>query len=236
MSTKESIIILKNAQDLDSELYHALEQIHEILPEREKNKLSLEAEKSRLLELEASFKKVQLVQKEKEGSLAQKEANIKKLDGQLSQLKTNKDYQTMQQEIASLKADNSLLEEEIIRLMDEVEAVQVEIKKEKERLKQCEKEYEQKEKELSQKEAQFNQRAAELKMKKEDILKQLDPEVRDLYERIVEKKRGLALVKIAGEVCAACQIKLRPQLINEVQLGEKLVLCENCSRILYVEA
>ncbi|HXV27996.1 MAG TPA: C4-type zinc ribbon domain-containing protein, partial [bacterium] len=178
---------------------------------------------------------LQLNQKEKEGELAQKEAHIRKLDGQLSQVKTNKEYSALQQEIASLKADNSLLEEEVIRILDEIEAAQEEVKKETERLKQCQKDYEAKEAELSHNEQKMNEAVAQLKKQREEIVRHLAPEVKDLYERIVVKKSGIALVKVQGEVCGACQMQLRPQLINEIRMAEGLVLCENCSRILYFE-
>jgi len=232
---KEDIEVLKKAQELDRELYLALEQLKEIPEERLKNKYALESEKRHMAELDAALKKLQLQQKEKEGELGQKEAHIRKLDGQLSQVKTNKEYGALQQEIASLKADNSLLEEEIIRILDEIEAAQDEVKKEMERLKQCQKEYESKENELSQQEKKSNEEADQLRKKREEIVSHLALDVKDLYEKIVEKKKGLALVKVQGEVCGACQMRLRPQLMNEIRLAETLILCESCSRILYFE-
>ncbi len=232
---KEDIEILKKAQEFDREMYAALEQLKEIPEERHKNKYVFESERRHLAELEAILKKLQLQQKEKEGELAQKEAHIRKLDGQLSQVKTNKEYSALQQEIASLKADNSLLEEEVIHILDEIEAAQEEVKKETERLKQCQKDYEAKENELSQKEKKFNEEVAQFKKQREEIVSHLALEVKSLYEKIVEKKRGIALVKVQGEVCGACQMQLRPQLLNEIRLAEALILCENCSRILYIE-
>ena len=51
----------------------------------------------------------------------------------------------------------------------------------------------------------------------------------------MQKKQGLALVPVEGEVCSACRIEIRPQLLNELELKENLVVCENCSRILYLD-
>ena len=36
-----------------------------------------------------------------------------------------------------------------------------------------------------------------------------------------------------GDLCLGCNVKLRPVLAAEVRRGEKLVQCENCTRILY---
>ena len=63
----------------------------------------------------------------------------------------------------------------------------------------------------------------------------MNPEIASLYERIVEKKHGLALVKVEGEVCPACQMQLRPQVVNEIKMKEAIIVCDNCSRILYSE-
>lgn len=235
INIKENIEILKKAQDLDREIYRAQEQRKEIPILREKLKQELELERNHLKNLEGELKKAQLKQKEKEGELAQKEAQVKKLDGQLAQLKTNKEYTLMQQEIASLKADNSLIEEEIIKLIDQVEAAEEEVKKEKERLKQIEKGFVEKEGEISQKEKAIADSFDGLKKKREEIILQVAPEVKGLYDAIVQKKQGLALVKVNGEICGACQLQLRAQLLNEIRMAQALVMCENCSRILYVE-
>ncbi len=232
---KENIEVLKKAQEIDRELYTTRQFLKEIPAEKAELKRALELEKNHLNELEASLKKLQLKQKEKEGELAQKEAGVKKLDGQLGQVKTNKEYAALQQEIASLKADNSLLEEDIIKIMDEVEAVHEEVRTEQNRLKQTSKEFEAKEAELSQKEKTCTGKVDELQKAREESLRQIAPDVRSLYDRVVEKKQGLALIRINGEVCGACQMQLRPQLINEVRLAENIIVCENCSRILYFE-
>ncbi len=234
-SVKNHIEILKKAQELDREIYKSQELCKEFPLLRCRLKQELEQERNHLKELEAELKKAQLRQKEKEGELAQKEAQIKKLDGQLSQVKTNKEYSAMQQEIASLKADNSLIEEEIIKLIDQVEAAEEEVKKEKDRLKQIEKQFQEKETELSQKEKTLLDASGDLKKHREEIVLQVPPDVKSLYDMIVQKRQGLALVKVKGDVCGACQLQLRPQLINEIRLGQSMIVCENCTRILYFE-
>ena len=234
-SVKDHIETLKKAQDLDREIYRAQEQCKEIPLLKERQKQALEREKNRLKELEGELKKIQLKQKEREGELAQKESHIKKLDGQLSQVKTNKEYTTLQQEIASLKADSSLIEEEIIKLLDQVEAADEEVKKEKERLKQVEKQHQEQETQFIQQEKTLRESYDDLKKKRDEITHQVPPDIKAFYDTIVQKKQGLALVKVNGEICGACQLQLRPQLINEIRLGQSLIVCENCSRILYFE-
>ena len=160
---------------------------------------------------------------------------IKKLDGQLSQVKTNKEYAALQQEVASLKADNSLLEEGIIHILDEVDAAKEEARKEKEKLVSITKSFQDRDKEMAGQETTLQGRLEDLKKQREESVARLPPELGELYNRIALKKHGLALAVVSGDVCAACQMKLRPQLMNEIRLGEQIIVCENCSRILYFE-
>jgi hypothetical protein len=234
-SITQNLDVLKKAQQLDSEIHHAHILLEEIPLQRVQLKSELELEKVRSNELEKSFKDIQLKLKEKELELSQKEMQIKKLDGQLSQVKTNKEYAALQQEIASLKADNSLLEEGIIHILDEVDAAKEETRKEKEKFAAITKSFQIRDNEMAGQEKALQERLVDLKKQREESVAQLPPELGELYSRIALKKQGLALAVVSGEVCAACQMKLRPQLINEIRLGEQIIVCENCSRILYFE-
>jgi uncharacterized protein len=231
----QNIDVLKKAQQLDSEIHHAHVRLEEIPSQRAQLKSELELEKTHLNDLEKSLKDIQVKQKEKELELGQKEMQIKKLDGQLSQVKTNKEYAALQQEIASLKADNSVLEEGIIHIMDEVDAAKEETRKEKEKLVSVTKSFQERDNEIAAQEKTLQGRLGDLEKQREESVAQLPPDLRELYNRIASKKQGVALAAVHGENCAACQMKLRPQLINEVRLGEQIIVCENCSRILYFE-
>lgn len=232
----ESIAILRKAQDLDRELYLAGQALeHDIPEEQSRTKGELEKERIHLKSLEESLKAIQLKQKQKEGLLADKEGNIRKMDGQLSQVKTNKEYTALKTEMASLKADNSVLEEEILKLFDEVSAAENLVHTEKERLKGIEKQFSEREAVLIQKKKDLEASLNSLRTERDEILKQVPQEVRDRYTLIISKKQGLALVKIKGENCGACHYQLRAQIINEVRIGAALVMCENCARILYCE-
>ena len=231
----QNLDVLKKAQQLDSEIHHAHILLGELPSERARLKSELELEKTRLNELEKSLRDIQLKLKDKELELSQKEMQIKKLDGQLSQVKTNKEYAALQQEIASLKADNSLLEEGIIHVLDEVDAAKEEVLKEKEKFAAIAKSFQDRDSEMTGQEKALQGRLTDLKKQREEAVTQLPPELGELYSRIALKKQGLALAVVSGDVCAACQMKLRPQLINEIRLGEQIIVCENCSRILFFE-
>src|SRR3990167_9254203 len=119
----EQIKILVELQKIDSEIYRLKKELesHPLL--KQKIEADFEKKKSRMKAAEEELKSAQLKQKEKDGDLQSKEEKIKKLQAQLYQLKSNKEYTAMEMEIKGLKADNSVLEEEILKLLDVVDLV-----------------------------------------------------------------------------------------------------------------
>lgn len=233
MSIQETLDILRKAQEADREIYKIRQEIASIPGALEDLNEAYASEKKAMSSLEARSKEVQLRQKQKEGELAEKENLVRKYDSQLTQVKTNKEYTALKHEMEVLKADGSLIEDQILVIFDEIEKIQIEVRAERERLARVEKETEEKKKHLAAREAELKNALAAFTSERQERVQQLDPESRTLYDRIVEKKEGLALVPVLGEICGACRITIRPQLLNEVNLKESLIVCENCSRILY---
>ena len=229
----QDLKLLQEVQEWDKDIYSFMELLEAIPKNLAEVTREVETERAILKKFQDELKVIQLKQKEKEGLLSTKEENIKKLDGQLGQVKTNKEYSSLQAEINSLKADNSILEEEIIRLFDQVEEVQKRVESQKKKVEASEQHLKEKQKELDEKADELRQRIQTLKDQKKEKIKQVNPEFASLYEQIVTKKHGLALVKVDGEVCPACQMQLRPQVVNEIKLKETIIICDNCSRILY---
>ena len=235
MGTHESLEILKQAQEIDREIHQVQQELASIPETIEELSQQFEAEKSAMIQIDARLKEKQLRQKQREGELTEKEELIRKYDSQLTQVKTNKEYSALQQEIASLKADSSILEDSILNVLDEVDKIQKEVREERERLARVEKECEVRKKELESCVEGLKARLTELTKKRAEIISQVPPEVRELYDKIIEKKEGLALVRIEGEACGACRMEIRPQVLNELKLKEALVVCDNCSRIIYID-
>ena len=54
-----------------------------------------------------------------------------------------------------------------------------------------------------------------------------------MYDKASKRYPRSAVAELKGELCVGCNVKNRPMLASEVRRGDKLVLCENCTRILY---
>ena len=231
----EQLDILKRLQAIDGELYRLHRQREEKPQELEQVQAQLAAEDAKVKAAADRVKTLQLAQKEKEGELQTKEAHIKKLQGQLFQLKTNKEYATMQREIDGLKADNSLLEEDIIRALDAIDQAAKDRKIQEAQFATAQQQAGAERQRLEGELAEIEARIAQLERDRTTILPEVEAKTLAAYERVLRLREGRALVPIVNDACGGCDRRLPPQVVNEVYLKAKLVTCEHCSRILYFD-
>jgi len=226
---------LKELQKVDSRIF----RIKKMLDAKPKDIAAIESQfsglTSSLKKLEEDLKQVQLQQKNKELELQTKEETVKKQQAQLFQVKTNKEYNALQLEIEKMKADNSVLEEQIIIGLEKIDGFKKAITAEKEQLAAEEKKMHQTKADITVEVKQLKEELDSLSVQRKRIIEfGIKPEVLSLYERILANRGELAIVPLKGNACSGCFMELRPQVVNELRLG-KLLTCETCSRILYVE-
>ena len=235
VNIKEQIRTLIQLQEFDAEIF-ALTRKKEQLPIEIMNlEKAFEDKKATLQSLEEKAKTLALKRKEKEMDLASKEENIKKLTTQLATLKTNKEYQVMLAQIAGLRTDNSVLEEEILKVMEEQDARKEEITKEKARLAEEEKMFQEEKKKVEAKIKEIEFSIHDLTAKRGHLLGGVEKRILLIYERILKAREGLALVRVKDFSCQGCHMSVTPQVVNEIKMQDKLIVCESCARILYLE-
>ena len=141
----------------------------------------------------------------------------------------------MTQEIEGLKADNSLVEEEIIKLMDGIETAKKKIAEEKEIFKK-EEDTALKEKDIiGSRIREIDARVVQLTAEREKITPNIDKRLLASYEKVLKNKDGVAIVQVEDGACGGCHIGLPPQVVSEAKLKENIITCGSCSRILYVD-
>ena len=55
------------------------------------------------------------------------------------------------------------------------------------------------------------------------------------YEKVLTGRDGVALAAVKGKSCQGCFMNLPPQVINEIKMKDKMITCDSCARILYIE-
>lgn len=230
-----NIEALKRLQIIDKEMYDLQEEKQRIPLQIKDNDDKCDMQKEAVKSAEAEAKEVKLLLNKQELALQEKEEQIQKYNAQLSQVKTNKEYSALQSEINKIKADNSVLEEEIIRILDRVQTAEKKVKEEVALLSDIGKERESKKKELDALLEKNEALIAELESQRNVIMHDINPDDLSVYEKILKAKEGRALSQITNDACGICSMNLLPQTISEVMMGDKIVFCESCHRILYIE-
>ena len=213
-------------KELEISLKSAPETIKKLEEERDAKVNIIENTKNKLKENVKAREKV-----EKEILLVKEK--IKKYKEQMSKATTNKEYQGFMAEIKFEEDNITSLEEKIIEKMVESDEIMNEVR--------------QSETEFQKVSEDFNRRIADLKstveynkekieeMKKDKVTtrSQTIPKLLALYDNIIKKRFGKAISLVESEFCGICNVKIRPQRLNELLSSQEICMCESCGRILY---
>lgn len=222
-------------QAVDSEAY-VLNAEKSMKPEEIKALEGIfEAKKAHMAELEKVSLDLQKQKKDKELDLSIKEGATIKLQGQLYSLKTNKEYQTMLSQIQDSKADASVIEDKILELMEKVDNLKVEIDKEKLKIKEDEKLFLIEKSKIDLRIKEIDDRLSQLDSLRKQAIPDINPKILAQYDRILSSRDGLAIVTVKGNSCGGCNMFVPPQVINLIKMYERIVTCEICNRMLYIE-
>ena len=224
---------LVNLQQLDHQIRaieSRLEQIPNEVAELEKEiateKANLEAAQTRVSESQKQRRGL-------EGELEQLETSIGKYKDQLMQVKTNEEYKAMQRQIENTQASIGGKEEQILLIMEEAEGLQGNVKARQKELEEGQKRVRAMEADL---EAEGSRLRAELEKEKQqrgEIVKVIDADLLRQYERVAGARNGIAIAEAKDEHCQVCHVRLRPQVYNEIRIGDRILSCDSCGRILY---
>lgn len=234
MDLKTQINALVRLQELDSEIY-ALGNEKAAKPQEIKAiQAAFELKKQDLVDLENKSLDLLKQRKEKELELATNAEGVKKLSGQLFSLKTNKEFQAMQQQIADAKADGSVIEEKILIFFEESDKIKAQIDSENLKLKEEEKTFLQQKKTVESRSQEIGGRLSQLDAQRKQIIPGIDPKLLQEYEKILHSREGLAMVTVKDNSCGGCHMLVPPQVINLIKMYERIITCEVCNRILYI--
>jgi uncharacterized protein len=152
------------------------------------------------------------------------------------EVKTNEVYHAMLKEIAFAEEQIRAKEDEILEHMVFSEELERKLKAEHSAFEERCRELEQNKLQLDSflEEAQLEQERLETAIS--ELESAIDRSHLERFRRIAAARGGVALTTISNGSCGACHVRLRPQLIAEVRTHRDIILCENCSRILYYVA
>ena len=173
----------------------------------------------------------------KEMDVAERETQIRDLNGKLGGATSNKEYQGILLKIGELKAENGRTETEILLAMDEAEAKEKLHEQAKAQARDADAALAAAEATVATVKSAMESEASAASAKRDALAAEVPAEQLRVYERIRagNKKSGTAVAPVHGEYCQGCQMSITSQELTELIKGEKLVICRTCQRILVLE-
>ena len=162
------------------------------------------------------------------------QGRVGKFKDQLSEVKTNREYQAIQHEIETAQRDLGAVEEKVLEKMMEADAIAVDIKQVEGVLATQLKEVEAEKAALNSELVTVEATLAGASRAREALLAQMEPRLIALFEQVAHKRKGVAICSATRDgLCSVCHVRLRPQVFQLVRANDSIIQCDSCQRILY---
>jgi len=230
---RETLMLLCDLQEKDIKIETLKNKLEDLPKFAEHKKQQLSTAKKEFDNRKETYVKLNSLKKEKESLLVSKESLIAKYTTDLNNVKSNDVYKSCLLEIEKAKADKSVIEDEILQLMEDIDKETVNLKQYEADLKKTESEINGEIKNIEDSSLNMRQEIEKMKTERDSFSKSININILSQYERIRENRNGIGLSLVDGDSCGACNMVIRPQLINQATKCKELVYCDNCSRILF---
>jgi predicted nucleic acid-binding Zn-ribbon protein len=172
-------------------------------------------------------------QRDLETRLAAAETKMKDRRIRITRIRNDKELGLAKREVELLKEESSGIETELLSVLEQVESAT--------------KRLEAAQSELASLSSARNVEAAQLqdtigrlgddikrdRARRDELVVAVDADLRRRYEMIFSRRGGVAVVAVRGGTCQGCHMHVPPQLFNQIQRNEQVILCPNCQRMLY---
>ncbi len=172
---------------------------------------------------------------ELEKKIAETKTYHERADRNLKHSQNQKEYETAMREADVLQKQISALETQVLEKMTVIEEVEKVLA---ERAKEISSLEGNRAKAVADFEKELTRNKKELESeshKREKVFKTLPTKLANIYDRLTTRSRdGIAVAEVKNGSCSACFMALRPQVLVEIKMSDKIMTCESCTRILYV--
>ena len=196
----------------------------------------IEAARSHVHAVEEELRQTAAERRHAETELEEAEASVDKSGDQLLGARTNEEYKGLQQQIASTRTRIGTIEDRILVLMERADVLEAKLTDRQQTFGERSTVLEAQKTEIRSKARQQEAERVRLRQRRAASFAGLSEETAARYERIRGARRGIAVAPIRDDRCSACNVRLRPQLLEEIHAAHAIRACEFCARILFSEA
>ena len=224
--------LLLKLQNVDYDLGE-LERSKEYIPDMmESLRREIEESERKLEEIRDVLTHARLEQKDVDVQLQQKQERLKGLQGRMMAIKTNKEYDALVSEIDQIKREISNFETRGVELIEIIEGNEKELAELDEKVSGIRGVNDRQLASLQEQIDSVGTKISEKELERKDLLNHINKRAISVYERIRKGRGGAVVVAVKKRACGACFKSLPPQRIQEIKMGERIITCDSCGRML----
>ena len=165
--------------------------------------------------------------------LSEHREKLRKYQTQLRAVQNQREYGAVLNEIDGVEKLVRSAEDRILNLDDELEKTVKELATREEMLPLETEQHEERLKDWRAAQRAINEELSSAQEEIGRLQAGMHPRDRSEFQRLMDKKGGLAIVLVSGGSCSACHVKVRPAAMQSLKAGREIVYCDSCKRILY---
>jgi predicted nucleic acid-binding Zn-ribbon protein len=193
---------------------------------------TIEAARRRLEAAQAEVDDRQARRRKGDSEVAALQTRLTKYRAQLMTVTTGREYEAMQHEIDSVDGQLKALEDEVIGWLMEIDELQPQVAAAQDALAEATEAARLAVAQFADEEQKDRLELAAAEGHVEAERAALSGETLAMYDRASKRYPLGAVAELKGELCAACNVRLRPMVVSDIRRGERLVLCDSCTRIM----
>lgn len=239
----ESVQKLLAVQECDLRI-HGIERMLRDIPVRQKSEAErLVQREHAVVDGDKLLKEAQSRVKQLELDVEARRERVRKLRQQQMEVKSNKEFASIEAEIKQAEADTRLIEDQELTAMEAVEAVRRSVTNDKDKLKTEEGSVQTEVRDLEKQADELRQALEQTIARRKELAPTVDHDLMVAYERLFlnRKKKcrtgdlGATLVPIIDATCGGCHMKLPPDKYHSTKKIGSITTCDWCFRLLYSE-
>jgi hypothetical protein len=174
-------------------------------------------------------------QRDLEERLASAEGRMKDRRMRITRIRNDKELGLAKREVDLLKEEITGLEAELQQVYEQVEAATSALAALEGELKKLAEDREVEAVALKDTIARLGADIERDRARRKGLIETVAEELRGRYEMILQRRGGVAVVAVRGGTCQGCRMRVPPQLYNQIQRNDQVILCPSCQRMLHWE-
>ncbi|MBQ5370964.1 MAG: hypothetical protein IIU50_05350 [Bacteroidaceae bacterium] len=233
MSVEEKLKALYELQTMLSEIDKIKTLRGELPLEVQDLEDEIEGLSHRVEKYQEDIEKLQSDIAQKRIKIDEAKAAVERYQGQLNDVKNNREYDMLTKEIEFQNLEIELQNKRINEANRAIEAKQNDAKAASEALENRRADLEVKKSELDEIISETKAEEEKLREKAKTLEVTIEPRLLAAFKRIRKNSRnGLGIVYVERDACGGCFNKIPPQRQLDIRMRKKIIVCEYCGRIM----